>query len=104
MGQHRPLLLFIFGLFKQTSLQSLQQLYVNKCPSSILYWDSNSWPSEHESPPITTWPGLPPEIFRSLFMAQVVRQITHLLSKKTYVTVQLDSLDLIFFEKPKFIY
>ena len=26
MGQHRPLLSFIFGLFKQTSLQFLQQI------------------------------------------------------------------------------
>ena len=26
---------FIFGLFKQTSLQFLQQIYVEKCPSSI---------------------------------------------------------------------
>ena len=28
MGQPRPLLSFIFGLFKQTSLQCLQQIYV----------------------------------------------------------------------------
>ena len=31
-----------------------------KCPSSIWCWDSNTWPSVHESPPITTRPGLPP--------------------------------------------
>ena len=31
-----------------------------KCPSSIQYWDSNTWPSVHECPPITTRPGLPP--------------------------------------------
>ena len=29
-------------------------------PSSVWWWDSNPWPSEQESPPITTWPGLPP--------------------------------------------
>ena len=34
MGQPWPLLLFIFGLFKQTSLQFLQQIQVKKCPSS----------------------------------------------------------------------
>ena len=28
------------------------------CPSSIRSWDSNSRPLEHESPPITTRPGL----------------------------------------------
>ena len=31
-------------------------------PYSIQHRDSNSQPSEHESPPITTSPGLPPEI------------------------------------------
>ena len=51
---------FIFGLFKQTSLQFLQQIYVKKCPSSIQYQKSNPWPSERESLPITTRPGLPP--------------------------------------------
>ena len=54
------LFLFIFGLFKQT-LQFLQQIYVKKCPSSKPCWDSNPEPSEHESPPITTRPGLLPQ-------------------------------------------
>ena len=31
-----------------------------KCPSSIRCRDSNSQPSDHESPPLTTRPGLPP--------------------------------------------
>ena len=35
-------------------------MYVKKCPSSIRCWDSNSRPLEHEPPPITTRPGLPP--------------------------------------------
>ena len=60
MSQHRPLLLFIFGLFNPTSLQFFEHIYVTKCPSSILCRDSNPWPSEHESPPITTRPGLTP--------------------------------------------
>ena len=47
-----------FSLFKQTSLQFLQQICVKKCPS--LY--SNPWPSEHESPPVTTRPGLLPSM------------------------------------------
>ena len=47
---------FIFGLFKQTSLQYLQQIYVKKCPSSIWCQDSNPQPLERESLPITTIP------------------------------------------------
>ena len=50
---------FIFGLFKQT-LKFLQQIYVKKCPSSIWCQDSNPRPLEHESLPITTRPGIPP--------------------------------------------
>ena len=46
-------------LFKET-LKFLQQINVKKCPSSIRYWDLNPQPSEHESPPLTTRPGLPP--------------------------------------------
>ena len=52
---------FIFGLFKQALLQFLQKINVKKtCPSSIWRRDSNPPPSEHEPPPITTRPGLPP--------------------------------------------
>ena len=29
MGQHRPLLSFIIGIFKQSSLQFLEQVYVH---------------------------------------------------------------------------
>ena len=49
-----------FRLFKQTSLQFLQQLNVKKCPSNIRCQDSNSQPLANESPPITSRPGLPP--------------------------------------------
>ena len=49
---------FIFGLFKQTSLQLLPQLYVKKCPFSIWCWDSNPRPLEYESLPVTTRPRL----------------------------------------------
>ena len=37
--------LFIFDLFKQTSLEFLQHIYVKKCPSILLYQDSNPRPS-----------------------------------------------------------
>ena len=59
-----PASFHLFSSF-QTTLQILQQLNVKKCPSSIRCWDSNSRPLEHESPPITTRPGLPPETFFS---------------------------------------
>ena len=55
MGHPRPLFIS-FRLFKHT-LQ-LQQINVKKFPSSIQCQDSNS---QHESPPITTRPGLLPK-------------------------------------------
>ena len=57
MCHPRPLFPF-FCLFKQT-FQFLQQINMKKCPSSIWCQDSNPRLSEHESPPITTRPGLP---------------------------------------------
>ena len=48
-----------FCLFKQT-LQFLQQINVEKCPSSIRRQDLNSQLSDNESAPLTTRPGLPP--------------------------------------------
>ena len=51
-----------FRLFSsfQTNINFLQQINVKKCPSSILCWDSNPQPLVHESPPLTTRPGLRP--------------------------------------------
>ena len=61
MGQPRPL--FHLFLSFQNTLQFLEQIIVKKCPSSILCRDLNSQPLEHESPPITTRPGLRPLMF-----------------------------------------
>ena len=58
MGQPRQLLSFIFGLFKETSLQFFTTNICGKCPSSIRCRDSNPQPSERESLPITNRPGL----------------------------------------------
>ena len=41
---------------------------MKKCPSSKKYRDSNPQPLEHESPPITTRPGLPPFIWRNIIV------------------------------------
>ena len=51
---------FIFNLFQTNINAILQQINVKKCPSSIRRRDSNPRPSEHESTPITSTPGLPP--------------------------------------------
>ena len=57
-----PDLFFIFLSF-QTQIEIFQQINVKKCPSSKWCKDSNSQPLEHESPPITTRQGLPPNGF-----------------------------------------
>ena len=48
----------IFGLFKQTLLQFLQQINVKKCHVHPVYGAGirTPWPLEHEPPPITTRP------------------------------------------------
>ena len=51
---------FILSPFQTNINTILQQINVKKCPSSIWHQDSNPRPSERESPPITTRPGLPP--------------------------------------------
>ena len=69
------LFLFIFGLFQTNNNTILQQNNVKKCPSSILHWDSNPRPSGGEYLPITTRPGLPPNLrhficFASLYLGR----------------------------------
>ena len=56
----RPLFCFLLSLFKH-KLQFSQKINVKKCHSSIHCRELNSQPLEHESPPITTRPGLPPK-------------------------------------------
>ena len=71
-------IVYFFGLIKQTSLQILQQINVKKCPSSIQCRDSNTWPLENESPPITTRPGLPslkPNVTCSIQMSHLIQFI-----------------------------
>ena len=69
MGNPRPL--FVYFQSFQTNINTiLQQINVKKCPSSIQHWDSNPRPSERESPPITTRPGLPPKITKMLRFGQ----------------------------------
>ena len=66
-----------------------------KCPSTIWCWDSNPRPSEYESPPITTRPGLPPNRFDNV-------QCSFSLSKwqMQYLRSQLVSIRLIYMASP----
>ena len=55
-----PSLFFIYFRLLKHITNFTTNTYVKKCPSSIQCQDSNSQPLEHEPPPITTIPGLPP--------------------------------------------
>ena len=50
-----------FRLFYKHALKKFQQINVKKCPFSTQYWVSNPQPTEYESTPTTTRPGLPPK-------------------------------------------
>ena len=54
-----------FRSFQTNIITILQQIYVEKCTSSIRCQDSNPRPLELESPPIITRPWLPPEHFKA---------------------------------------
>ena len=51
-------LFFVYFCLFWTNITILTSNKCEKCPSSIWCWDSNLQPSEHESPPITTRPGV----------------------------------------------
>ena len=73
MGHPQPLFVY-FRLFKHT-LHFLQQIYVKNCPSSIWCWDLNPQHSVHESPPITTRPGLPPNVKHFCFIILLASRV-----------------------------
>ena len=58
MGHARPL--FRLFLSFQTNNIIITANKCEICPSSIRRWDLNPQPLEHESPPLTIRPGLPP--------------------------------------------
>ena len=58
---------------------------------SIQCWDSNPRPLEHESPPITTRPGLPPKLFITFGNIPISRGIrTHDLQNMSLLPQPLD--------------
>ena len=74
MGLPQPLLSFTF-VFSNKHYKFLQQINVKNCPSSIRRRDSNYQPSDYESLPLTTRPGLPPcdcSLPKQLVLFQVV--------------------------------
>ena len=61
----QPRLLFCLFSSFQTNIAILTTNECEKCPSSIQRQDLNSQPSDYESSPLTTRPGLPPK-FKTL--------------------------------------
>ena len=59
-------LFFVYFWSFQTNITIFATNQCEKCPSSIQCQDSNPQPLKHELSPITTRPGLPPNIFNSL--------------------------------------
>ena len=91
MGQPLPL----FRLFRllQTNITILTTNTCEKCPSSIRRQDSNSQPSDFESPPLTTRPRLPPNILNisyshPLFISVFNLMLDASLNRKTFSVVR----------------
>ena len=83
MGQRRPLFVY-FRSFSNKQCQFFNKL-MWKCPSSIWCRDSNSQPSDYESPPLTTRPGLPPKVVLVLYWSIMTRHLpTYLQSSKRF--------------------
>ena len=61
MGNSRSLFR-LFLVFSNINTILTQQINVTNDPSSMQHWDSNSQPLWHESPSLTTRPGLPPQL------------------------------------------
>ena len=66
MGQTRPLFFVYFRSFQANIITIFTTNICEKSPSSIRCRDSNPRPLEHESLPITTRPGLPPNLSKSI--------------------------------------
>ena len=64
MGIPRPLFVYCRLFYKQTVQFKNKLMW--KSPSSKRWWDSNPQPSEHESAPVTTRPGLMSFVFELL--------------------------------------
>ena len=72
-GPTRPL--FRLFSFFQTNITFFITNKCEKCPSRKQHYDSNLRPLEHESPPITTKPGLPPIFNQSFALLSLLEKI-----------------------------
>ena len=63
---------------KNNTIFTTNQCEKMSCPSSIWHRDSNPRPLEHESPPITTRPGLPPTAQLFVISLQTVSMLPYL--------------------------
>ena len=70
MGHLQPLFHSFSSI--QTNITIFTPNKCEKCPSSVQCWDSNPQPSRHESPHITTRPGLPRPVLNVLSSFQSV--------------------------------
>ena len=89
MGQHRPLfrLFAVFSNKQYKTIFTTNQCEKMSCPSSIWRRDSNLRPSERESPPITTRPGLPPKANPAVHRLLLKRaSLTYLLEQKMLIS------------------
>ena len=66
MGHPRRLFSFIF-VFSNKHHHNSYNKYMWKNDMPIQHQESNPQPSKHESPPITTRPGLPPNMVSFLY-------------------------------------
>ena len=73
------------GLFKHQS--NVQQTHVENDCSILQPWDSNSRPLGHESPPVTTRPGLPPRLYSKMVHPRPLFVLFSVFSNKQ--TIQL---------------
>ena len=74
-GPTRPLF-HLFSSFQIHITNFTTIRYVKKCPSSIWCQDSNSWPLEYESPPMTARPVVPPFHFVMLYKFKMLIQMS----------------------------
>ena len=61
MGHPGPFFVYFWSFSNEQHYNIYNKLML-KCPSSIHSCDLNPEPSVHEPPPITTRPGLPPNL------------------------------------------
>ena len=89
--------LFHFILYTQTNIAIFTTNKCEKCQSSIQCWDLNPRPSQHESPPITTRPGLPPT--KCIFTTNLT--YLHWLPLLKYKKIYSDCENFSFVIRPK---